>query len=161
MPLSPSTITLRAPAAVAPTSAKRRAAHVATRARTSSVPVRVSQIRGRRGEATPASCLAAAAASSAPRMANHRAAPEPRGGSMWQRDRFSRARAAKPANPRVSPSTASLRRASALPSSMIAESRFCRVSGPFDPLRRRFRQFRTVLSDRSGFVNHEMLRSQS
>ena len=78
------------------------------------------QIRGRRGEATPASCLAAAAAPDAPRTANRRAALEPRRGLMRRRGRFSRARAAKPANPSASPSTASLRRASAVPSSMIS-----------------------------------------
>ena len=41
MPLSPSTITLRASAAVGATSAMRRAVAPSTRARTSSAPVRV------------------------------------------------------------------------------------------------------------------------
>jgi hypothetical protein len=83
-------------------------------------PLGSCQIRGRRGEATPANSPAAAAVPGAPRKANHRAAPGLRQGSMRRRSRFSRARAAKPANPGASPSIASLRRASGVPSSMIS-----------------------------------------
>jgi hypothetical protein len=83
------------------------------------------------------------------------------GGAQCGGEAVSRARAAKPANPSASPSTASLRRASAVLSSMISRASVLTSVRVFDPLRRRFRQFRRFLADRSGLVNHEMPRSQS
>ena len=109
MPLSPSTMTSRASAAVGATSAMRRAVRAATLARTHSAPLASCQSRGRPAAARPASRPAAAAAPGAPKMPSHRAARVPRRGSMRRRGFSSRARAAKRANPLSSSSPAFLR----------------------------------------------------
>ena len=73
--------------------------------RESSPPI----LRPTRAEATLASRLVVAAAPGVPRIANRRGAPALRLGSMRRRGCFSRARAAKRANPRSSSSPACLR----------------------------------------------------
>ena len=82
MPLSPSTMTSRASAAVGATSATRRAVRAVTRARISSAPVRVlPNPRPASSSHTRQSPSAAAAGWPAPRTANHRAARALRPGS--------------------------------------------------------------------------------
>jgi hypothetical protein len=79
------------------------------------------------------------------------------GGAQRGGEAVSRARATarKPRN-RIAPQ--SLSRAVLDDQQSIGSDERLRV---FDPLRRRFRQFRRFLADRSGLVNHEMPRSQS